>query len=299
MILPTLRQLQYLRALARAPGFKAAAEACNVTQPSLSAGIAELETLLGEPLLDRRQRKKILLTPFGQTVLAHAQNILAGAENLMAAAQAQKDPMAGIFRLGLIPTVAPYLLPRILKPLEKKFPQTEFQIFESVSQDLVHKIDNGDIDAALMAFPYSHPDSMTHRILLNEPFWCAAPARCFPGKKKISIDDLAGQKLLLLEDGHCLRDHALSACRLQQSRDKKTFSAASLPTLIQMVAQGYGITLLPDMVARHGTPAKGLRLIPFADPAPARQIGFLWRRHAPRAAGINSLLRHLEGAIKP
>lgn len=299
MIFPTLRQLQYLHALSRAPDFKAAADACNVTQPSLSAGLAELETLLGQPLVDRSQRKKIVLTPFGKVVLVQAEGILAGAENLMSLARARTDPMAGAFRLGLIPTIAPYLLPRILKPLEKKFPQTEFQIFESISQDLVHKIDNGDIDAAVMAFPYAHPDSMTHRILLSEPFWCAAPKNSFTNKKKLSLDNLAGQKLLLLEDGHCLREHALSACRLQQSRDKKTFSAASLPTLIQMVAQGYGITLLPDMVARHGTPVKGLRLIPFHDPPPMRQIGLLWRRHSPRAAGIEALHKHLSGMIKP
>lgn len=280
MIRPTLRQLAYLTALQDKKSFSAAAEQCRVTQSTLSAGIKELETIMGQRLINRRARKSSL-TPFGLEVAERARRILAETDNLMARARKMNAPLSGIFRLGVIPTIAPYLLPKMLPPLQRRFPDLELQLHEDLTRRLLGLADQGRLDAILMAFPYETP-GMTQKILFEEEFVLAAPAqRKTPGK--LSIHDLKPDDLLLLEDGHCLRDHALSACQISAPHARKAFSATSLPTLIQMIEHGYGVTLLPAMAAKDSFLTARTRLIPFKSPAPRRRIGLAWPRNGPLA----------------
>ncbi|MBN8521950.1 MAG: hydrogen peroxide-inducible genes activator [Alphaproteobacteria bacterium] len=292
---PSLRQLQYLMALSRTGHFAKAAELCHVTQPTLSAGIADLEVILGHKLIDRQNRKKNMLTPFGREILKHADHILSGVDHLLTFARQYDAPMRGIVRLGIIPTIAPYLLPRMIKPLESKYPELTFQIFEYMSSDLLSKLVEGDLDAGIMAFPFSLPAGLTSKILTHEAFFYAVPKGAFKDKKSLSNKDLHGHKLLLLEDGHCLRQHALSACALQLPHEQKTFSATSLATLIQLVAEGYGITLLPKMVLPHVASIRDVQVLPFTPPAPTRQIGMVWRQSSP----LTTTLKTLHQALVP
>lgn len=295
MNMPSLRQLQYLMALSRTGHFAKAAELCHVTQPTLSAGIADLEMTLGHTLIERHHRKKNILTPFGRDILKQAEHILSGVDHLLAFARQYHAPMRGIVRLGIIPTIAPYLLPRMIKPLESQYPELTFQIFEHMTSDLLSKIAEGDLDAGIMAFPFSLPAGLMSKTLTHEEFFYAIPKGIFKGKKYLSQKDLQGHKLLLLEDGHCLRQHALSACALQLPHEQKTFSATSLATLIQLVAEGYGITLLPKMVLPHVAPIRDVQIIPFAPPAPTRQVGMVWRSSSP----LITTLKTLQQALVP
>ena len=294
---PTFRQLQYLAAVAEYGQFHAAAAACHVSQPTLSVGIMEMEKLLGLPVLDRSNRRRVVLTPFGEEVLSLGRDILQKTEKILARARSLTRPFSGPFRLGVIPTVAPYLLPVILGPLQKKFPDLEFEITEDLSAAIVDKVKDGTLDMALMAFPYDI-DGMTHRVLCEEPFYAAMPRDLFPGRKALKTEDLKGHRLLLLEDGHCLRDHALSACGLQPPQERKTFSAASLATLIQLVRQGQGITLLPEMAVKEGYLPKDLKVLPFSGPVPTRQIGLAWRAGAPAEPEILGVCEALTAFLK-
>jgi LysR family hydrogen peroxide-inducible transcriptional activator len=298
---PTLRQLQYLIALEKAGNFRRAAEACFVTQPTLSAGIFEIEKLLGLPVLDRSQHKKLIFTAFGLEVLATAKAIMPRLENLSHIAQQMSKPLSGDIRLGLIPTMAPYLLPTLLPALQKNFPNIDFQIVEAMSAQLVSKLEESTLDIALMAFPYETPN-LKQQIFFEEPFLCASQKKTFKKNQKLTLKDLDAHKLLLLEDGHCLRDHALSACKMQDINDKKTLSATSLLTIIQMVSQGHGITLLPQMVVDHGALPKELELHSFKNTAkstsPSRKIGATWRGENPRASDIMAILDEMTKILK-
>lgn len=290
MIRPTIRQLSYLIAIQDEKSFSAAADLCLVTQSTLSAGIKELENILGQPLVNRGARKATL-TPFGQETCETARRILNETDALMTRAARLKKPLSGPFRLGVIPTIAPYLLPVILPEIQKDFPDLELQIFEDLSARLLEKALQGTLDAILMAFPYETP-GLEQNTLFEEPFLLAAPRKKID-KNIVSLEDLEKTNLLLLEDGHCLRDHALSACKLPPPRTRKTFSATSLPTLIQMVEHGYGATLLPKMAAKDSLLTENTRLIPFASPAPSRKIGLAWPENSPREADTRLLNKKL------
>ncbi len=279
--LPTLRQLQYLVSLSDEGSFSTAAQTCNVTQSTLSAGIKELETLLQQNLVDR-SRKAVMLTPFGEEVLGKARALIAGAEDIAARAQSLQTPLSGPLRLGVIPTIAPYLLPDILPDIQEKFPDLEPQLHEDLSNRIVEKLHQGTLDLILLALPFDMKDVEEYP-LFPENFVLACPKGRFKDRKSVSTGDLQNEELLLLEDGHCLRDHALAACRLQSPGGRKTFSATSLPTLIQMVRHGYGVTLLPEMAADKAALPDDIDLIPFESTAPARQIGLAWRKGSPRA----------------
>lgn len=294
--LPTLRQLQYLLALHETLNFRRAAEICHVTQPTLSTAIKEMETLLGVPVLDRSRRKNVIFTPFGLEVIQTARKIMPDLNRLMIKAQQMAKPLSGPMRLGLIPTIAPYLLPEILPNLQKTFENIDFQIVEDMSAGLIEKLHSGLIDIALMAFPYD-TTNLSHLTFFEEVFYCAAPKGTFEKNKKLTLRDLRNHKLLLLEDGHCLRDHALSACKLQDVEDKKTLSATSLPTLIQMVAQGHGITLLPEMVVKQGLIPKNIDLLAFQTPIPTRKIGVCWRPKTPRERDIQEVIKNTKSIL--
>jgi LysR family hydrogen peroxide-inducible transcriptional activator len=291
MAYPSLRQLSYLLALEASGSFSQAAAESNVTQSTLSAGIKELESITGCALVDRSTRHA-RLTAAGEEVATYAAKILEDTQTLMKKARQLSRPMSGPLRLGVIPTIAPYLLPQILTPLQESFPALELQLQEDLTDRLLEKMRRGQLDAALMAFPYDLPDMETE-IFLEEPFLLACRAGHSPAAVPLKPSDLEGEPLLLLEDGHCLRDHALQACNLQGSAARKTFSAASLPTLIQMVAHGYGSTLLPEMAVREGLP-ENIRLFPFKNPKPSRQIGLAWKKGAAQGANVKTLAKRLK-----
>jgi len=292
---PTFKQLQYLIALSTEPNFAKAAAKCFVSQSTLSAGLMEMENLLGQKVLNRG-RKKTTLTPFGQEVLKTAQNVTAQMNALTARAQSLSAPLSGPFRLGLIPTIAPYLLPQILPPLQKQFPNLEFQIVENLTATLMNKLNEGALDLAILAFPYDTAP-LNQMIFKHEEFFAAAPKGTFKNKK-IKIDDLKSQQLLLLEDGHCLRDHALSACKIPAGNEQKNLSATSLQTLIQMAAQGGGVTMLPAMVTQYGAMPKALEIKPFHSPKPTRQIGAAWDDKAQSIDTITAVLQALKHHIQ-
>jgi len=277
MVRPTLRQLEYLITLKEEGSFIRAAEKCHVTQSTLSAGIKELETILDQPLVNRG-RKNITLTPFGLEAVDHASEILEKTDHITARANAIKAPLTGPLRLGIIPTIAPYFLPTILPIIQQKFPALELHLHEDISHRLIKKISQNQIDISLMAFPFDTPN-MTQMLLFEEPFYLACPRDYTSSQTPLSTTDLNPGELLLLEDGHCLRDHALSACDLQLPRQRKAYSATSLQTLIQMVSHGYGMTLLPDMAAQSHALPPNISVHPFENPQPTRKIGLCWRKN--------------------
>lgn len=279
--LPSIKQLQYLIALQEHASFSEAAAASNVTQSTLSAAIAALEDLLGQRLADRSQRQ-ISLTPLGLEVAEESRAIVARANALLSRAQSLQAPLSGPLRLGVIPTIAPFLLPDLLPALDQAYPLLELQLREDLSERLVEHLRTGAIDVALIAFPYDTP-GMEQEELFQEPFVIACARGQWRGDNPARLGDLESEKLLLLEEGHCLRDHALTACKMQGRRDRSPFSATSLATLIQMVGHGYGVTLLPEMTAQAQAMPKTIEIVPFAAPAPARSIGIVWRRGNPQA----------------
>ncbi|HPF79269.1 MAG TPA: hydrogen peroxide-inducible genes activator [Alphaproteobacteria bacterium] len=295
-ILPTIRQMQYLLTLYETRNFRRAAEICHITQPTLSAAIKEMEILLGLPVLDRSRKKSVIFTAFGEEVIDTAKTIMPQLDHLIDKAKQMAQPLSGPMRLGLIPTIAPYLLPDILPDLQKKFRNIDFQIVEDMSANLIKKLHAGKIDMAVLAFPYE-TDGLNQMTFFEEPFYCAVQKGVFSKDQKLTLSDLDNHKLLLLEDGHCLRDHALSACKMQDIEDKKTLSATSLLTLIQMVSQGYGITLLPEMVLNHGVVPKNLSLHSFKKPVPSRKIGVLWRQKDPHEKDIKTVIREMKAVL--
>ena len=298
---PTIRQIQYLLALYEFKNFRKAAESCFVTQPTLSAAMQELEQGLGVPVLDRSQRKKVVFTAFGLQVIEKSKEIMLLMDDLLSMAQNQAEPFSGVMRLGLIPTIAPFLLPVILPALQKKFPKMQFQITESMSTELVEKTENGEVDLAIMAFPYD-AKSLKINEFYEERFVCAAPYAVFEKNVHITFGDLQEKDILLLDDGHCLRDHAMAACQLDQfSSDqthKKTFSATSLQTILQMVSQGFGLTLLPQMMVDNFPIPEGVFLHQFVDPVPTRKIGVAWRASNPQIQNIKGVNEFLKNLLK-
>ncbi len=279
--LPTLRQLQFFMALVRRESFSKAAEDCLVSQSTLSSAIKEMEGLLGQQLVDRSTRS-FALTPAGEEVSVRAAAILASTEDLVRAA-GERRPLEGAFYLGVIPTIAPFVLPRATAALRKEYPKLELYLREDLTAALAERLSAGLIDAALMAFPYEMPGADMVEIG-EDPFWFAcAPDHPLARNKKIDKDALKSCQLLLLEDGHCLREHALDACRLVDRDVAASFGGTSLFTLAQMARSGLGATLLPDMAVRQGLAKNaGLIAIPFADPKPARKIGVAWRKGSGR-----------------
>ena len=291
--LPTLRQLQYLTALAETKNFGKAAQTCFVTQPTLSQAIMEMETILGAKVLDRRQRKVVAFTPFGLDVINTAHTIMPELEAMMDRARQRQEPLSGVMRLGIIPTIAPYLLPSFLPDLQKQFPKMEFQITENMSHHLIENLEDGKIDIALMALPFDTKNFNTTS-LFKEEFLCAAPKGVFKKDQKLNIEDLDSQNLLLLQDGHCLRDHILSACHKTDMATNQPLKATSLQTLIQMVGQDYGLTLLPAMVANQGGIPKNVTIHDFKNPKPTREIDLVWRGNSYKKANITAVTKHLK-----
>ncbi len=276
-LLPSLKQLEYLVALADTLHFARASERCNITPSTLSAGIRDLENVVGVALAERTKRQ-VLMTPIGNEIAARARLLLRDAQDIMDLAAANHEPMTGDLRLGVIPTISPFLLPRALPQLNRRYPGLRLYLREEQTSALLARLRSGDIDLALIALPYDTKD-LTCRILFDDAFEFACSNRHpLAREKRIAFSTLAREPLLLLEEGHCLRGHALDACQLTEGKIRAQFEASSLHTLVQMVAAGLGVTLLPKLaIDAHITRGCSIKLVPLANPA-ARQIGLVWRQ---------------------
>jgi LysR family hydrogen peroxide-inducible transcriptional activator len=280
-----LRDLQYLVALAETRHFGRAAERCHVSQPTLSAQLKKLEEFLGVALIERQPRR-IALTAAGAAVVERARRMLRDAEDIRALARASQEPLSGQLKIGLIPTLGPYLLPRIAPRLKRALPQLQLMLHEYQTAPLIARVIDGELDLAILALPADTRRLQT-RSLFAEAFLVAMPEQHrLATRRRLKTSDLAGEKLLLLEDGHCLREQALEVCE-RAGTEEQDFRATSLETLRQMVAAGLGITLLPRLAAEgpFGS-ARGLAIRPFAPPAPSRVIGAAWRRSTTRGEAI-------------
>lgn len=289
--LPTLRQIQFLLALKIHKNFGRAAEASGVTQSTLSAAIQEMETILGTPVIDRSSRKAMRFTPIGDELAEQGKNMIAGLTDIAERARRAQDMFAWPLRVGVIPTIAPYLLPRILDPLQKQFPDMKLHIHEVQSAQLVAQVREGQLDFGILALPFDIGE-LQSTVLAEEKFFCAAPSSIFKNKETVSLKDIQSQKLLLLSDGHCLRDHVLDACHLKQGT--QDISTTSLSTLVQLVAQNYGITLLPEMVVRDKALPKNVRVLPIAPALPKRKIGIVWRKNAVSEKPVQLLAKAIQ-----
>lgn len=274
---PTLRQLEYVVAIAECGSFGRAAERCYVTQPALSAQVAQLERALGVKLFERGRRVKP--TEAGEAVIEQATRILGAVRGLSERARTFRDPLSGRLRLGVIPTVSPYLLPRLFRGLRATYPHLRLTVREAMTRDLVSALHAGDLDLLLIALDVEM-GPVEEVPLLTDPFRLLTPVdHAFADRDRISERELDGQRVMLLEDGHCLRAHAIAACHLRRAPDSDDFSAASLGTLVRLVEEGAGVTLLPQMAVADLVRADApLRLLRFEEPEPGRRIGMVWRR---------------------
>lgn len=296
-LLPSLKQLEYLVALADTEHFGKASERCNITPSTLSAGIRDLENVLGVSLAERTKRH-VVMTSIGSEIAARAHLLLRDAEDVMELAASNREPMTGAMRLGVIPTISPFLLPRVLPALNAWYPALRLYLREEQTAPLLARLRSGEIDVALIAMPYD-VEGFASTVLFEDMFEFA----CYQNhplarKKVVSITDLADQPLMLLEEGHCLRGHALDACQLHHGQERSQFEASSLHTLVQMVAAGIGVTLLPKL-ALDGQITQGtnIKLVPLSG-ASSRQIGLVWRQSSLRAQEFEVLGNALSSLAK-
>ena len=282
LILPTLRQLKFLVALSDSRHFGRAAEACFVSQSTLSAAIQALEEALGVTLFERT-RRSVAPTSIGLEIAGRARSILKEAEDLVDAALAAQEPLSGPFRLGVIPTVGPFLLPRVLPQLREAAPRLKIYLREEQTAPLLERLERGEIDAAILALPVALGNVESENLALDRFFVVCSPAHRLARMPAARPQDIATEDLLLLEDGHCLREHALAACALEGARRNIAFQGTSLQTLLMMAANGLGVTLVPEMAVVAGV-LKGLDLhaIPLEGENPTRRIALVWRRRAGR-----------------
>lgn len=284
----TLKQLRYFDALAREQHFGRAADACSVTQPALSMQIQELEASLGLALVERT-RAGVKLTPKGAEIALRAQRLLNDARDLVDYAKQSTGVLSGSLRLGVIPSVAPYLLPPLLPLLREKYPDLVLHVRETQTQPLTDELVEGKLDVLLLALPLKHPDIEALPIF-DDRFLLAMPSSTkLTGRVRATKELIEGDRLLLLEEGHCLRDQALTFCSLKQVDAVNTFGASSLSTIVEMVSAGLGITLLPEICLGVESRNRNLKLIRFAEPEPSRSLGLAWRRSSPRGADFKAL----------
>jgi len=291
----TLRHLRYFDALARHGHFGRAAEACAITQPALSQQIKELEGMLGGPLVERGARR-IRLTPLGEDFAGRARPILMSVEELGDLVRGGGGPLAGRLRLGVIPTVAPYFLPDMIRALSVRLPDVDLELREAVTTALISDLLESRLDAAVVALPISEP-SLREFALFEEDFVFVRPAED-AGKPVPSPDRLQAMRLLLLEEGHCFRDQALEFCRIDgaQARARQVMEGSSLSTLVQMVGAGMGVTLSPEMAMGLETRSAAVAVSRFPAPSPSRTIGMVWRKSTPLAEPLMQIGAIVRGA---
>ncbi|WP_027133690.1 LysR substrate-binding domain-containing protein [Geminicoccus roseus] len=288
----TLRQLRYLVALAEARHYGQAAAACHVTQPALSMQIQEMEAALGTQLVERR-RGGVELTETGRDVVRRARRILAEVRDLEDFARHRRKLLSGALRLGVIPSIAPYLLPLALPAIQASYPELELQLRETQTQILLTELKRGTLDVLLLALPVADRELESIR-LFDDRFLIARGTAGHSPTGRVDPNALADEKLLLLEEGHCLRDQALAYCgNSMRMGPLAGFGASSLATIIQMVANGYGITILPEIAAKAEVTDGRIELLRFTDPEPSRAVGLAWRRSSPRKRDFVELGRVL------
>jgi LysR family transcriptional regulator, hydrogen peroxide-inducible genes activator len=290
--LPSPQQLRYLTALAECRHFGRAALACAVTQSTLSAGILALERQLDAAILDRSAGKHVVFTPLGLELISRAGDALASLGTFVEAAQAARAPMSGPLRLGVIPTIGPFLLPRLMPVLRDAFPQLRLYLREDTTARLVERLEASRLDVLLLALPCDCGGADVLPVARDEFLVALPPGHRLAAQARIPVAALAGERLLLLEDGHCLRDQALAVCGLLAGdrEAQEGFAATSLHTLVQMVAGGLGVTLLPRLAIAAGvTAGTGIELRPVAGAGAWRTLGLAWRPNAPRASEYRAL----------
>lgn len=283
----TLKQLRYIVALARHGHFGRAADDCAISQPALSMQIREAEAILGLPLFERGTRRAVP-TAFGIDIVAHAKDILDAVDTLGDLARSARGVFQGRLRLGVIPTIAPYLLPRVMSALSRRYPDLDLRIRESQTTRLLKFLHDSEIDCALLALPVSEP-SLVEYPIMDEPFFLVRPK----SEAHIPVPDREGlqlMRLLLLEEGHCFRDQALAFCNQPRARPHGAMEASSLSTLVQMVAAGMGVTLLPQMAVRVETGAAQVAVTRFDPPEPTRSVGLVWRKSSPLGSDLTKLV---------
>lgn len=293
----SLKQLSYALAVEKHLHFKRAAEACSVSQSALSTALNELEKQLGFQIFER-DNKKVLVTPIGQQVLEKAQKITLQLDDLIKLAETQRKELSYPLSIGIIPTIAPFLLPIVLPALSEKYPQLELKIVEEQSHELIDKVRRGEIDTAILALPYSCDGLLTFEFWQEDFYWITHSDEMISGCTEITADELEQSKLMLLQDGHCLKDQALSACNMP-SNAQHSVGATSLNTLIQLVAGKIGTTLVPEMaleqLIKHNPLLSQARL---SEPGPHRRIAFIVR---PNYSGVNNielLMKQFKGSLK-
>jgi LysR family hydrogen peroxide-inducible transcriptional activator len=290
----TLKQLRYFTALAETLHFGKAAKLCNVSQPALSMQIKDLEARLGVTLVERGSTR-LLLTLEGQEIAKRARDILMSVQDLTELAAHCHQPLAGRLRLGVIPSIGPYLLPKLLPEVHGAFPELVISLRESQTQTLVNDLLGGTLDLLILALPVE-PEEIATMTLFDDPFSVALPrTHALAAAAEVTQEQLTDQHLLLLEEGHCLRDQALAVCQTAQTDE---FRASSLATVVQMVANGYGVTILPALAipAEVGEPGP-IAVVPFAEPVPFRTIGLAWRRSSPHQDEFKELGRLIQNRI--
>jgi LysR family hydrogen peroxide-inducible transcriptional activator len=287
-----LRDLDYLVAIADLRSFGAAAKRCFVSQPTLSGQIKKLEVSLGARLFERTN-KTVMPTEVGQEVVEAARRVLREAEAIREIAESSRDPLSGRFRLGAFPTLSTYLFPALVKKIARTMPKLRLILVEEKTAVLLARLQSGELDAALVALPVAD-GRLTSRELFTDPFLLAvSPTHPLAKNKQINPEELSRHRLMLLDEGHCLRDQALELCRLGGISEEPDFRATSLETLRQMVKAGTGITLMPAIAALKREP--GIRYIPFSAPVPARRIGLIWRKTSVRL----KIIERLAGLLTP
>ncbi|NID05513.1 DNA-binding transcriptional regulator OxyR [Luteibacter jiangsuensis] len=295
-----LRDLSYLVALAEYRHFGRAAEASFVSQPTLSTQIRKLEDELGVALVERTPRK-VLLTETGREIARRARGVLSQIDEIKSIAQRTRDPESGTIRLGIFPTLGPYLLPHVVPRLRQQFPRLELLLREEKTEQVLHMLREGTLDAGILALPV-HDDSLHTEFLFEEPFVLAVPGgHPLASRDRLRMEDLSDQDLLLLEDGHCLRDQALEVCHLAGAGEKSGFRATSLETLRQMVSANVGITLLPALAVKPPVAqSPDVQLVEFEAPAPSRRIAMLWRKSSamtPFFEALAAVIRDLPAGL--
>lgn len=296
--LPSLRQLRYFVAIAHELNFTRAAEACFVGQSTLSAGLKELEDGLGVRLVER-DRQNVAITPIGMEILERAKAILASSQDLVEYADAAGRPMSGTIRLGVIPTIAPFLLPNVLPDIREYYPNLKVALREDLTANLLSRLVDHQLDFALIALPYDTAGLLVKELFIDE-FWVVARADDPALKgKDIHLPAKMAERLLLLEEGHCLRDHTMQACKRSDIRNADGVEATSLLTLLQMVESGMGIALLPEMAVKGGL-LNGTTLLarPLAPPAPKRVIALVARASTAHLEEFQALAESIEARFK-
>ncbi|MBK5565362.1 hydrogen peroxide-inducible genes activator [Ensifer sp. SSB1] len=290
----TLRQMRYFEALASARHFGKAAELVHVSQPALSAQIMEMENHLGVKLVER-SRSGVFLTRKGEEVLTRTRAILAEVDMLEQSARASSGTLEGRIRIGVIPTLAPYLVPRLVPHLRRVYPAIEIELKESVTSRLVADLGEGLLDAVVAALPIETDGLLTKPLFSDRFFMAMADDERNILMSPLTEDQVDVEQLLLLEEGHCLRDQALAVCSTAGKRRLVSFGATSMTTLLQMVANGMGMTLIPEIAIATEAARNSIRIVPFAAPEPAREIGLVWRRSSPRERDMEALAAAISG----